>query len=78
MPHRATASAVELAPRVLARAGRPRAGLGERRVTLQRAEDTERLGARLAEAAQAGDVVLLHGDYGAGKTCLARGFVRRW
>jgi tRNA threonylcarbamoyladenosine biosynthesis protein TsaE len=47
-------------------------------LSLNRAEDTEQLGARLAEAAQPGDVLLLHGDYGAGKTCLARGFLRRW
>ena len=41
-------------------------------------EDTIALGAKLASLARQGDVVLLHGDYGAGKTCLARGFVRCW
>ncbi len=37
---------------------------------------TERLGAWLAAAAQAGDVVYLQGDLGAGKTTLARGLAR--
>ena len=40
--------------------------------------DTLALGAALASVAKAGDVVLLRGDYGAGKTCLARGFLRAW
>ena len=40
--------------------------------------DTLALGAALATVAKAGDVVLLRGDYGAGKTCLARGFLRAW
>ncbi len=47
-------------------------------VSLQRARDTRALGARLAQIAGAGDVVLLTGEYGAGKTCLAGGFVRGW
>jgi len=33
------------------------------------------LGARLAQRLKAGDVVLLHGDLGAGKTTLVRGLV---
>ena len=37
---------------------------------------TERLGADLALAARPGDRIHLHGDLGAGKTTLARGFVR--
>lgn len=37
---------------------------------------TARLGADLAAAARAGDVFLLQGDLGAGKTTLARGFIR--
>eukprot|EP00966_Prymnesium_polylepis_P248987 5756654-Prymnesium_polylepis.1 len=45
---------------------------------LASAEDTLELGGRLAELAQPGDTVLLCGDYGAGKTCLARGFLQHW
>jgi len=40
------------------------------------AEQTEALGAELAAALRAGDVVLLRGDLGAGKTTLARGVAR--
>lgn len=47
-------------------------------VALDEPEDTMSLGACIAELSAAGDVVLLDGDYGAGKTCLARGFVQRW
>ena len=47
-------------------------------LTLCDSADTLALGATLASIACAGDAMLLHGDYGAGKTCLARGFVRRW
>jgi tRNA threonylcarbamoyl adenosine modification protein YjeE len=36
------------------------------------------LGARLASVSCAGDVIMLEGTYGAGKTCLARGFIRGW
>ena len=39
---------------------------------------TERLGAQLAEVAVAGDVFFLRGELGAGKTSLARGFLRRY
>ena len=38
---------------------------------------TARLAAMLAEAARSGDVIALRGDLGAGKTELARAFVRR-
>ncbi|MCA0434051.1 MAG: tRNA (adenosine(37)-N6)-threonylcarbamoyltransferase complex ATPase subunit type 1 TsaE [Proteobacteria bacterium] len=37
---------------------------------------TTRLGADLAAAAKPGDLFALHGDLGAGKTTLARGFIR--
>ncbi|MBF0334668.1 MAG: tRNA (adenosine(37)-N6)-threonylcarbamoyltransferase complex ATPase subunit type 1 TsaE [Alphaproteobacteria bacterium] len=39
-------------------------------------EATMRLGAALAEAARAGDVIALSGPLGAGKTALARAFIR--
>ena len=39
--------------------------------------DTEAIGAQLAQEAQAGDVVLLFGTLGAGKTVLVRGFLRQ-
>src|SRR6202012_4150207 len=42
-------------------------------VTLERVEDTIALGARLGEQLRAGDVVVLSGPLGAGKTVLARG-----
>jgi tRNA threonylcarbamoyladenosine biosynthesis protein TsaE len=37
---------------------------------------TERLAARLADSLRAGDVLALHGDLGAGKTCFIRGLAR--
>jgi tRNA threonylcarbamoyladenosine biosynthesis protein TsaE len=40
------------------------------------AEATEALGARLAARARPGDVILLEGPIGAGKSCLARAFIR--
>jgi tRNA threonylcarbamoyladenosine biosynthesis protein TsaE len=40
------------------------------------AGETEALGARLAERLKAGDVVLVRGDLGAGKTTLIRGACR--
>ena len=39
---------------------------------------TEALGAALAAQAERGDVIFLQGDLGAGKTALARGFVRHY
>jgi tRNA threonylcarbamoyladenosine biosynthesis protein TsaE len=41
-------------------------------------EQTVRLGVRLGELLQAGDVVCLSGELGAGKTVLARGLGRGW
>jgi tRNA threonylcarbamoyladenosine biosynthesis protein TsaE len=38
--------------------------------------ETRRLGERLARLLQPGDVLLLHGELGAGKTCLAQGIGR--
>jgi len=38
--------------------------------------DTAALGARLARAARPGDCILLQGPIGAGKSCLARAFIR--
>ncbi|MDP3898499.1 MAG: tRNA (adenosine(37)-N6)-threonylcarbamoyltransferase complex ATPase subunit type 1 TsaE [Mesorhizobium sp.] len=45
-------------------------------LTLDNDAATARLGADLAAAAKAGDVFALSGDLGAGKTTLARGFIR--
>jgi tRNA threonylcarbamoyladenosine biosynthesis protein TsaE len=38
-------------------------------------EETRRLGVRLGELAQAGDLFLLCGNLGAGKTCLTQGII---
>ena len=46
----------------------------ERRLVSGDAAATRELGARLATAARAGDLVCLRGDLGAGKTQLAKGF----
>ena len=46
----------------------------ERRLVSGGAVATRELGARLAPAARAGDLVCLRGDLGAGKTQLAKGF----
>ena len=40
------------------------------------AEETRELGCRLGELAQPGDVLLLVGDLGSGKTCLTQGIAR--
>lgn len=43
---------------------------------LPSAEDTDQLGRVLANYAKAGDCILLHGQIGAGKSALARAFIR--
>lgn len=45
-------------------------------IRLDSAADVEAFGARLAVAMRVGDVILLEGDLGAGKTTLARGLLR--
>jgi tRNA threonylcarbamoyladenosine biosynthesis protein TsaE len=45
-------------------------------LVLPTAEDTEQLGARIGEGLSAGDVVILSGPLGAGKTVLAKGIGR--
>ena len=52
------------------------AGLDGAELTLATAADTEALGERIAARLSAGDVVLLAGPLGAGKTVLARGIGR--
>lgn len=47
--------------------------MGENVATLPTAEDTFKLGARLGADLRAGDVVVLSGPLGAGKTVLAKG-----
>lgn len=44
-----------------------------REVVLSTAEDTERFGRRLAQTLRAGDLVVLDGPLGAGKTAMTRG-----
>lgn len=46
------------------------------RIALENLAATEALAARLAEGAQPGDAVLLSGPLGAGKSALARAFLR--
>jgi tRNA threonylcarbamoyladenosine biosynthesis protein TsaE len=41
-------------------------------------EQTRRIGARLGGALQAGDVICLQGDLGAGKTTFVQGIARGW
>ncbi len=47
-----------------------------RRFASESAEATEALGEALASLLGAGDVVALHGELGAGKTCFVRGLAR--
>ncbi|BAM82576.1 hypothetical protein, conserved [Cyanidioschyzon merolae strain 10D] len=49
-----------------------------RRFRLESPPDTWRLGAALARLARPGDVFLLQGSLGAGKTTLARGFIQEF
>ncbi|MDE1906277.1 MAG: tRNA (adenosine(37)-N6)-threonylcarbamoyltransferase complex ATPase subunit type 1 TsaE [Rhodospirillales bacterium] len=46
------------------------------RLHLKDESETQRLGQKLAAIAQSGDVLLLEGPLGAGKSCLARAFIR--
>ncbi len=48
----------------------------ERRFQAATEEDTRAIGALLAQELKAGDVVFLHGELGAGKTTLVRGYLR--
>jgi tRNA threonylcarbamoyladenosine biosynthesis protein TsaE len=52
----------------------PTTSVTEQVVTSRDAEATRDLGRRLADAARAGDIVALHGELGAGKTQLVKGF----
>ena len=47
-------------------------------LNLEDVDATERLGAQLAAVSQPGDVFFLTGELGAGKTSLARGFLRHY
>lgn len=46
-------------------------------ILLKSPEDTEAIGARLADMLEAGDTVFLNGQLGAGKTTLVRGVLRQ-
>jgi tRNA threonylcarbamoyladenosine biosynthesis protein TsaE len=50
--------------------------MGDRHTETRTAEETEAVGARLAERLAAGDVVVVSGEVGAGKTTLIRGAAR--
>lgn len=54
----------------------PRVSLSQTELLAATPEATEQVGAELAAIAKPGDVVLLTGELGAGKTTLARGFLR--
>lgn len=51
---------------------------GELDIMSHSAEQTQRLGVRLGELLQAGDVICLTGDMGAGKTVFSSGIGRGW
>lgn len=51
-------------------------GIAPVRITLESPEDTARIGAALGRWLRPGDLALLHGDLGAGKTTLTQGIAR--
>mmetsp|Transcript_11237 Transcript_11237/g.22593 ORF Transcript_11237/g.22593 Transcript_11237/m.22593 type:complete len:220 (-) Transcript_11237:1931-2590(-) len=58
--------------------GRLRTDTTEFRTRADSSSEMERIGAALADVARVGDVILLHGELGSGKTSLARGYIRHF
>ena len=50
--------------------------MAELQVNLESVYETENLGAALASVAARGDIILLNGELGSGKTALSRGYLR--
>ncbi len=51
-------------------------GVFSRVIETENENETEALGERLASCLKSGDILALHGELGAGKTCLVRGIAR--